>query len=113
MNNAIISFLVAHPVVADGFFQTIRRGGTNLRQQWDTVAMFVGAIAVIGAVIFAGVAIFKSRDKGSWWLRAAIAVVFGAILLIAGSVNMIQGDFGDTWGEVFNTINFVGPFLGL
>lgn len=92
------------PVIASGLFETLRTGANNLKNNWDTVAMFSGAIVIIAAIIFTVLAVTKSRDKARWWTSAAIAWIVGAILLMTGAVNMIQGNFSDTWTEVFGTI---------
>lgn len=92
------------PIVASGLFETLRNGSNNLKNNWDTVAMFSGAIVIIGAIIFTVIAVLKSRDKARWWFSAAVAWIVGAILLISGSVNMVQGNFSDTWSEVFGAI---------
>lgn len=106
------SLLANAPVVATGLFSSLSNGANNLRAQWDTVARFGGAIVIIAAVIFLVMGIVKSRDKGKWYWSSAIAFVIGAILLMAGAVNTIQGNFSDTWGEVFGVINYVTPFSG-
>lgn len=98
------------PVFANGLFTTLNTGGSNLRNEWDTVAKFGGAIVIIFAVVFLIVAVAKQRDKSRWYWSSAIAFIVGAVLLMAGSVNMIQGDFSDTWKEVFGMINLVSCF---
>ena len=99
-----------NPVTAAGLFSTLGTGGDNLRNQWDTVAKFGGALVIMVAVIFLCIAVMKQRDKSRWWWATGIAFTVGAILLIAGSVNSIQGDLSDTWHEVFGFINLVSTF---
>jgi hypothetical protein len=106
------SLLANAPIVASGLFSSLSRGASNLKSKWDVVASFGGAIVIIVAVIFLVIAVVKSREKAKWYWSSGIAFVIGAILLMSGAVNTIQGNFSDTWGEVFGAINYVTPLLG-
>lgn len=89
------------PVVAGGLFSTLNTGQSNIRNNWDRFAQFGGVVVIAGAVIFLCIAVLKSRDKARWYWSSIIAFVVGAVLIVAGSTNKIQGDFSSTWTDVF------------
>lgn len=95
---------------ATGLLDMLKTGSNNIKGNWwDVVASFGGALLIVGGIVFIVVAVFKSREKAKWYWSGAIAFVIGAILLMSGSVNMIQGNFSDTWKEVFGGALLYGP----
>ena len=96
---------------ASGLFETLKTGGNNLKGYWDIVATFFGAIVIIVAIVFTVMAVMKTRDKGRWGWYAALAWIVGGILLVSGMVNTIQGNFSDTWNEVFGTAIFYTDYV--